>query len=303
MKTFAPTSELRALEKLRDAELEEARALQSVMLPRESLRARGVTISHQFQPVSAVGGDFLDYFELSDGCIGLYLGDVSGKGLPAAFFGALAVGTLRGVHKTGTPTDQVLATMNRRLMIRGLPTRHAALQYAVFNPSNREIQISSAGMPGPLHLTGKGCRVLKMSGIPPGLWPCASYDVTVLQLEPGDSVLFCTDGVTDSMNLEEESFGMERLVAICDEHLADTPTHLLQSIFAAVESFSQGREPHDDMARRAIQLFGIKVCKTEAKRDCGNKNRTGTCMRVPKQECSDCASPSGFPIDTVDPLQ
>lgn len=187
MKTFAPASELRALEKLRDAELEEARALQSVMLPRESLRARGVTISQQFQPVSAVGGDFLDYFELSDGCIGLYLGDISGKGLPAAFFGALAVGTLRGVHKTGTPADQVLATMNRRLMIRGLPTRHAALQYAVFNPSN--------------------------------------------------------------------------------------------------------------------QLFGIKVCKTEAKRDCGNKHRTGTYMRVPKQECSDCASLSGFPIDTVDPLR
>ena len=97
MDTFAPAAELRALEKLRDEELEEARALQSVMLPTESLRSRGVTISHQFQPVSAVGGDFLDYFELTDGSIGLYLGDVSGKGLPAAFFGALAVGTLRGL--------------------------------------------------------------------------------------------------------------------------------------------------------------------------------------------------------------
>jgi hypothetical protein len=127
MNTFAPAAELQALEKLRDEELEEARALQSVMLPTESLRSRGVTISHQFQPVSAVGGDFLDYFELTDGSIGLYLGDVSGKGLPAAFFGALAVGTLRGVHKTGISADQVLATMNRRLMIRGLPARHAAL--------------------------------------------------------------------------------------------------------------------------------------------------------------------------------
>src|SRR5271168_3790648 len=167
MNTFAPSAELQALEKLRDEELEEARALQSVML-----RSRGVTISHQFQPVSAVGGDFLDYFELTDGSIGLYLGDVSGKGLPAAFFGALAVGTLRGVHKTGISSDQVLCTMNRRLMNRGLPARHAALQYAVFNPSTREIQISSAGMPGPLHLTGEGCRLLKLSGIPPGLWPC-----------------------------------------------------------------------------------------------------------------------------------
>ena len=248
MNTFASAAKMQALEKLRDDELEEARALQSVMLPPESLCSRGVTISHQFRPVSAVGGDFLDYFELTDGSIGLYLGDVSGKGLPAALFGALAVGTIRGVHKTGTSADQVLATMNRRLMIRGMPTRHAALQYAVFRPVTREIQISGAGMPGPVHLTSKGCRLLELSGIPPGLWPCTRYDATVLRLETGDSVLFCTDGITDSMNTDEEAFGTDRLLATCDEHLADSPTHLLRAIFSAVESFSRGRGPHDDMA-------------------------------------------------------
>jgi phosphoserine phosphatase RsbU/P len=68
-------------EKLREEELEEARAIQSAMLPTETLRVGAVRISHAFQPVAAVGGDFLDYFELSDGTIGLYLGDVSGKGL------------------------------------------------------------------------------------------------------------------------------------------------------------------------------------------------------------------------------
>jgi phosphoserine phosphatase RsbU/P len=69
-----------------------------MMMPAESLRAGKVMISHEFQPLAAVGGDFLDYFELTDGRIGLYLGDVSGKGLPAALYAALAVGTLRGVH-------------------------------------------------------------------------------------------------------------------------------------------------------------------------------------------------------------
>ena len=65
--------------------LSQTSRIQSVMLPTESLRSRGVTISHQFQPVSAVGGDFLDYFELTDGSIGLYLGDVSGKAFPPRF--------------------------------------------------------------------------------------------------------------------------------------------------------------------------------------------------------------------------
>jgi sigma-B regulation protein RsbU (phosphoserine phosphatase) len=91
------------VEKLGEEELEEARAIQSVMLPEQALRAGGVRIAHEFPPIAAVGGDFLDYFQLSDATIGLYLGDVSGKGLPAAMYAALAVGTLRGVHKTAQP--------------------------------------------------------------------------------------------------------------------------------------------------------------------------------------------------------
>ena len=248
MTTIAPVLELQALEKLREEELEEARALQNMMLPTESLCSGGVTISHEFQPVSAVGGDFLDYFHLTDGTIGLYLGDVSGKGLPAAMFGALAVGTLRGVHKTGTPAEQILATLNRRLMIRGLPMRHTALQYAVYDPRTREMQISSAGMPGPVHVSGKGCRLLQLSGIPPGLWPCTDYEATVIRLEPGDSVVFCTDGITDSMNAHEVGFGTEQLLATCGAHLRASPVELLRGIFSAVELYSRGCDQYDDMA-------------------------------------------------------
>lgn len=101
MTTIASPVELHAVEKRREEALEEARSIQNVMLPNEALRAGSVKISHAFQPVTEVGGDFLDYFQLADGCVGLYLGDVSGKGLPAAMYAALAVGTLRGVHKTG----------------------------------------------------------------------------------------------------------------------------------------------------------------------------------------------------------
>jgi hypothetical protein len=114
MHTTAPPLELQAIEKLREEELEEARSIQSVMLPAESLRAGKVSISHAFQPMAEVGGDFLDYLELTDGSVGPYIGDVSGKGLPAAMYAALAVGTLRGVHKTGPSPGDVLATLNRR---------------------------------------------------------------------------------------------------------------------------------------------------------------------------------------------
>ncbi len=256
MDTSAPLVELHAIEKLREEELEEARAIQSVMMPAESLRAGPVTISHKFQPLAAVGGDFLDYFELPDGSTGLYLGDVSGKGLPAALYGALAVGTLRGVHKTGTSPGDVLATFNRRLMIRGMPRRHAAVQYALFDPRSHDLQIASAGMPGPFHISANGCRVLELSSIPPGLFAGTSYEALTVHLLRGDYVLFCTDGITDAFNLDEEQFGMDRLQNLCDAERLASPTELLGRVFAEVENFVRGREQHDDIAAALFHCLG-----------------------------------------------
>lgn len=131
MVTATPLGDLLAIEKLREQELEEARIIQGAMLPAQPLHVGSVVVSHEFQPVAEVGGDYLDYFALSDGTIGLYLGDVSGKGLPAALYAALAVGTLRGVHKTGMDPCRVLYLLNERLLLRGIPGRHSAIQYAV----------------------------------------------------------------------------------------------------------------------------------------------------------------------------
>ncbi len=226
MNTLALPLDLHALEKLRAEELEEARSIQAEMLPAESLHAGPVTISHEFKPIAAVGGDFLDYFQLTDGTFGLYLCDVSGKGLPAALYAALSVGTLRGVHKTGTSPSEALATFNRRLLMRGMPRRHAAIQYAVFD----------------------GCRPLELSGIPPGLFPDTRYETLTVRLSPGDSVLFCTDGITDAFARNEEQFGVERLQELCSNKRHLSPAELLSKIFSAVEEFSRGREQHDDMA-------------------------------------------------------
>jgi stage II sporulation SpoE-like protein len=105
MLTATPLHDLMGIENLREQELEEARIFQGAILPSQPLRKHNTIISREFQPVTEVGGDYLDYFTLPDGTIGLYVVDVSGKGLPAALSAALAVGTLRGVHKTGMRPD------------------------------------------------------------------------------------------------------------------------------------------------------------------------------------------------------
>jgi sigma-B regulation protein RsbU (phosphoserine phosphatase) len=141
-------------------------------------------------------------------------------------------------------------------MIRGMPRRHTAIQYAVFDPQRQELRIASAGMPGPFHLCAKGCSTLELSGIPPGLFAATSYETLTLRLQPGESVLFCTDGITDAFDRDGEQFGIERLQELCDAHALISPTELLGRIFAAVEDFSRGREQHDDMAAAVFQFCG-----------------------------------------------
>ena len=244
--------EAQALERLREHELEEARLIQSVMLPVESLRTTAVMISHAFQPVAEVGGDFLDYFELSDGSVGLYLGDVAGKGLPAAMFAALAVGTIRGVHKTGQSPGNVMATLNKRLSIRGIPRRYAAIQYAVFDPRSRCMRVASAGMAGPLVFSGGHWQTLELCGVPPGLFASSAYDTKTLLLQAGDAVLFCTDGITDAMDIHGNTLGLVRLQDVCRDCGQSGPTELLSQIFREVGHFSRGRGQHDDMAAAVL---------------------------------------------------
>ena len=254
MITIPSVIEARAIESLRQEELEEARAIQSVLLPAEVLRSGSVTIAHEFQPLYGVGGDFLDYFQLADRTVGLYIGDVSGKGLPAGMYATLVVGILRGVHKTGQPPGEVLCLLNQRLTSRGLLRRHAATQYAVFDPKTSEMRIASAGMPGPIHISGSNCRVLELAEIPPGLFPNADYETQSVTLRPGDSFLFCSDGILEAQNARYEDFGIDRLIKLCKSGSGLTPPELLANIFSAVHEFSKAIQQHDDMAAAIFHL-------------------------------------------------
>ncbi len=248
--------DLRSIEKLREQELEEARVIQNVMMPAQPLRLAGVTISHEFQPVTEVGGDYLDYFKLSDETIGIYVGDVSGKGLPAALYAALAVGTLRGIHKTGLEPERVLSLLNQRLLLRGIPGRHSAIQYALFDPAGSRIRIVSAGMPGPLLLRGEDSRVLQIAGLPPGLFSTASYDELSLQLEPGDSLLFFTDGLSDARNIHEQEFGVEGIQDVCRRRAGETHLDLLRHLFSAIQDFTTDCKQWDDMTAAYFHFAG-----------------------------------------------
>jgi phosphoserine phosphatase RsbU/P len=252
-------SETATIESLRETELAEARAIQLAMLASEGLHTPRVTIESEFQPVTEVGGDFLDYFLLSDGTAGLYLGDVTGKGLPAALFAALAVGTLRGVHKTGTAPSTVLSQLNKRMLLKNVTVRYAAMQYAHLNPETGVMRVASAGMNGPFHLRAEGCDDLELCGIPPGLFPNTEYEMKEIQLVDGDSVVFLSDGLIDAMNGEGEILGIEKIVELLADCREKSPQEILRTMFSFVEAYAKGQAQQDD--RTAAVLRYANSCR------------------------------------------
>jgi len=235
--------------------LQEARAIQGAKLASGALRTPQLSVESEFQPFSEVGGDFLDYFLLSDGTAGLYLGDVTGKGLPAALFAALAVGTLRGIHKTGTQPSAVLALMNKRMTLKSISLRYAAMQYAHLNPETGVMLISSAGMHGPLHLRGQGCEEPALCGIPPGLFPHSEYEMRQIQLAPGDSVVFLSDGLVDAMNSRGEILGIEGVMKTLKGCAGKTPQVILEALFSGVEAYSRGEAQQDDRTAAVVRYL------------------------------------------------
>ncbi len=237
-----------------DLEQVEACLAQKLLLPREPLLASNFEVSYMVRTSRDVGGDFLDYFYLADERLGIYLGDVVGKGLPAAMFAGLAIGTLRSIHKTGEAPAAVLEVFNRRLRVRPDPFRYCATQYAVFDPLTLELCLANAGIPLPLHLSASGCRLLGEGGLPSGLFDLAEYDQDTVQLVPGDAVLFITDGLPEAMDSHGEEFGMARLIDVCAEVGCGHPDRLLRAVFTRVEEFANANR-RDDMTAVVLKVL------------------------------------------------
>jgi sigma-B regulation protein RsbU (phosphoserine phosphatase) len=238
-----------------DEYMREARIIQSSLIPTAPLCDYSIEIAFRFTPFFEVGGDFVDFFRLPDGLVGLYLGDVVGKGLPATMYGALVMGTLRGIHKTGADTASILSLLNQRLLQRPLPGRFCSTLYAVFDPATRKLAFSNAGLPFPLHASATTCRPLGDGGFPSGLLPIASYDRHVVQLSPGDTVLFATDGLYEALNPQGIEFCSDCMSTLFAQSRSKSAAESLDHLFDGLLAFSNGTAPHDDITAAVLKVL------------------------------------------------
>lgn len=233
----------------------EAQAIQCSLLPTHNLAAGPIEIAFRYAPFAEVGGDFADFFVLPDGMIGLYVGDVVGKGLPAAMYAGLVMGIMRGIHKTGRDTASVLTLLNDRLLVRPVPGRFCATLYASFDPVRQQLTFSNAGLPFPLLLSKAGCRPLGQGGFPSGMFPKAVYDLHTVQLYADDIVLFATDGLHELCSPEGIEFSAERLDEIWSQCAGNSAAESLQFLFEALGAFSD-TGPQDDVTAIVLKVAG-----------------------------------------------
>jgi phosphoserine phosphatase RsbU/P len=170
-------------------------------------------------------------------------------------YGALVMGTLRGIHKSGPDTARVLALLNERLVQRHIPGRFCSTLYALFDPATRELIFSNAGMPLPLLMSGGICRKLGEGGLPSGMFPGVTYERHVVQLGPGDCVLFASDGLHELRNGEGVEFCNDQIEKVWAQCGCKSATESVEFVFARQLVFSEGTAPHDDITAVVLKVL------------------------------------------------
>jgi phosphoserine phosphatase RsbU/P len=248
-----------ATEKIRlERELRLAAEIQQALLPEAHHSGPHFEVTAASVPCRAIGGDFFDYFTLPDGTFGLTLGDVAGKGPPAALLAALIQGTV-AAYVTGTSSPAALmALLNQTLIRRSLQPRFATLFCGMLCPDGR-FTSSNAGHNPPLLLGRRGTRRLETGGPVLGVLPETVYDEEMLVLEEGDLLVVFSDGITEALNAAGEEFGEARAMACLEAHRHRGTADVLDRLLAAVREFSANAAQHDDMTALVLRYGGPAV--------------------------------------------
>src|SRR3984957_16156795 len=226
-------------------EAAEARIIQQALLPKLSPYIPGFAISGLSVPAGDIGGDWYDFVPFNDGCWGLVLADVSGKGTAAALLMSATRGMMRSLAQTCSGPGEVLTRLNR-LLVEDFPSgRFVTMLFAVLNPSTRTLTFSSGGLLRPLLLDEQGARFLDSErGLPLGLGH-GEFSESQVHLPKGSRMVFYSDGITEatggSDRGSDEEYGADRM----RDHILD-PESSADSLLADVRCFANGEGLHDD---------------------------------------------------------
>jgi phosphoserine phosphatase RsbU/P len=235
-------------------EMKIAREIQLQLMPDEVPSIPPLQLAVLFKPVAQLGGDLYDWIPFDDGRIAIVIGDVAGKGAPAALYGALSSGVIRTRAGRKYPPGQMLELVNKTLFQRPIEGQYVAVTYAVYDPKNKTIALSNSGLPYPLLVRAGQPSFVDVGGVPLGLFPDSRYEETSLQLQTGDVLVFYSDGVVEMRNDSGEEFGLKRLADTVRSSCEKSPEEIVKSVSATLAEFIGRVRPQDDRTMIVIRM-------------------------------------------------
>jgi len=242
-------------ERRMDREMKIAREIQRRLMPEDIPDTPPLKIAVAFRPVAHLGGDLYDFIDFDDGRLAIVVGDVAGKGAPAALYAALSSGIIRTRATRKYPPAQMLELVNKTLNDRPIDGQYCALTYAIYDPGTRKISLANSGLPYPLLVRDGSPQFLDLGGIPVGLLPDSKYEERDLGLQTGDVLVFYTDGIMEARDIANEHFGLKRLADIVRDHSHEDPNGIVKAINASVDDFIGSVPSQDDRTLLVVKMF------------------------------------------------
>ena len=248
--------EIEKQERRLERDLSLARELQGRLLPQSNPKLAHLDVAAKFVPARTIGGDLYDFIPYSMSRLGIAIGDVSGKGAPAAIYAALVSGILRSHAPIEPSPSEMLSAVNLSLAERRVEAQFVSIIYAVWDDEDRTLTVSNSGLPRPILVHGGKNEVIEATGLPLGLFDEAEYDELHFKMKAGDMFVFFSDGILDARNRQGDLFGRGRLERIIAENNGSTASQIVDVIFKAVADHSAGVETFDDQTVVAIRVRG-----------------------------------------------
>jgi sigma-B regulation protein RsbU (phosphoserine phosphatase) len=241
-------------EKKLEQDLLLARELQYRLLPNCCPTLQQAELAAKFMPARAIGGDLYDFVTYTGGRTAVAIGDVSGKGAPAAIYAALVSGILRSHAAEEPGAAQMLEAINLSLAERPIEAQYVSIIYALWDDEQRVLHIANSGLPRPIFCHSGKVERIEATGLPLGLFPSAEYDEFTFRAVPGDAFVFFSDGILDARNAYGNTFGRERAEQIVARNCSKTADEIVTIIFDEVTRFVGDTEQYDDQSVVAIKV-------------------------------------------------
>lgn len=238
-----------------ERDLAMAREIQLRLLPACCPTIANAQLAAKFVPARELGGDMYDFVRYAGRRTAIAIGDVSGKGAPAALYAALASGILRSHAALELNPAQMLAATNASLQNRPVEAQYLSLIYALWDERSNSMLIANSGLPRPIFCHQGETQIVETRGLPLGLFADATYDEVRIRAEAGDVFLFMSDGIIDAANEAGEIFGRGRVEEIVRANHTRSADDIVEATFAAVNAYAVGTEPFDDQTVVAVKII------------------------------------------------